>query len=251
MPETPAQPVAADPLLNTRWASTGIVAAVAPRVAPQQAPSREHQAPDYAVLPDRLRPRSASRWARTCSAAGSRARSPAGRDDRRPSATSPRRIRAGVTSRPRCVRRGAHASPPGAATQARPAFTISSPSDEPMPLRPSRSASSRGRRAGDDDDVVALLSRGGFAAKASRRRRLTRLRSTAPPTFATRTGRAAGPRRAASGTRRGRGGGSPPSAPGGRHARTRRCARDDRAPIAAPSPAIRSRAACAPCRGGA
>ena len=48
-----------------------VVAAVTPRVAAQQPPAGEDQAPEYAEPPDGLRGVAPSRSARTCSAAGS------------------------------------------------------------------------------------------------------------------------------------------------------------------------------------
>ena len=93
-------------------------------------------------------------------------------------------------------------------------------------------------------------------------RRLTRLRSTAPPTLRDTdsprrgaVGRLAARTRA--GSCRGRGSGCRPSGPGGRRARTPRCATGARACGRRPtargkrSTAVRRSAACGPCPGGA
>ena len=179
-----------------------IVSAVAPRVAPQQAPPREHQAPKYAVLPHR--------FDRVARARGLVLAAP--RDRRRDQPLVERR--SALRARPRAqrarrlperaVRRRAAAPgrsfmppPPrrlltrdrpsgslGARSSRRPARASSSASAASSPRAPrARRARAASGRATTTTSWPGAQVRAPLRAKASRSRRLTLLRSTAPPTL--------------------------------------------------------------------
>src|SRR4029077_11278927 len=158
--------------------------------APEQAPRREHRAPKYAVLPDRL-----DRITRTAglvlAAPGNRRRDePLVDRDRsdRHGASGARKTRRGCLARA-CVRRRSHrlssagCSSAASATSQSPALAISSVRDASTPDSPSRSTSSAADGLATTTTSCPGLSSASACANAWRSIRLTRLRSTAPPTF--------------------------------------------------------------------
>src|SRR5271154_2219432 len=155
-----------------------IVSAVAPGVAPEQAPPGEHQAPKYAVPPDRLgRIPRAGRLVLT-TPRNRRRDHPLVDDDGHDDHAAQQ------ANGPSSGRDHWRPSPTDSSTPSRsPALAINSLNAAATPVNPSRSASSR-----DGGRATTTTSRPGFnscsaAAKASRSNRLTRLRSTAPPTL--------------------------------------------------------------------
>ena len=203
----------------------GVIAAVAERIAAQQAPGRENGAAQYAVRADRLH--RVGRAGRVVLAAARQRR----RDHplvARGSAQSDRRsCRAHDSRRWRSFRRLVR---PHAGPSRRPARRARC--GRPPAPRARRARARRGARRRRTSDPAG--SRSASAQNASRSSRLTgcarpRRRPCATPTAraAARRSRPSRPRRA--GTRRARGSGCLASVPGDRRARTRRCATGARA----------------------
>ena len=172
-----------------------IVSAVAPRVAPEQAPRREHRAPKYAVLPDRF-DRIARARRLVLAAPRDRRRDEAlvatiGATSRRARAT-----RAGASTsvpRPgsRAARLCARRSPARSSAQrrlrrlrvAQPRLRNQLAERSFAPASPSRSTSSAADGRATTTTSWPARSSSSARANASRSIRLTRLRSTAPPTL--------------------------------------------------------------------
>src|ERR1035438_8939172 len=159
----------------------GIVTAVAPRVAPEQPPPGEHHALKYAVLPDRVY---------GVVRAGGLILAAPGNGRRDEPAVEKHGSNGDVSQhaaqRARTGRGGTHVCPSSPAPSPglrSPDLTSSSPSAEPIPARPSRSASSSASGRATTTTSWPGASVGSTSEKASRSRRLTLLRSTAPPTF--------------------------------------------------------------------
>ena len=179
-----------------------IVSAVAPWVAPQQAPPREHQAPKYAVLPDRL-DRVARARGLVLAAARDRRRDHALVDHDRRRSRPPARARR-APRRARGARRPRQRRPLASVAR-RIAGTLGSARSRAPSRRSPRLAQAglgdqlrerrvdalrgpRARPARRDGRATTTTSWPGaqlasLRANASRSRRLTRLRSTAPPTL--------------------------------------------------------------------
>ena len=141
----------------------GVIAAVAERVAAQDTPRRQHEPAEYAVPLDRLRGVVRARRLVLAPARQQPGRSPAGR------AGWVRRRRDARSSR---VRRGQ----PGLVEQ-----LADRRLDACRARRGRTTQARRGERRSRRRDRQGT--RSASAANASRSRRLTRLRSTAPPTF--------------------------------------------------------------------
>jgi hypothetical protein len=151
-----------------------------PRVASQQAPGREHHAPQYAVLIDCPHRVARAGWLIPAAARkGRRYKAPI--DQYREGRQNPRRAPEGSPTGPN----GPHdpASSPAGEPERRPARSINSSSDAPIPPRPSRSANSRASGRATTTTSCPPLNSSATPAKASRRSRFTRFRSTAPPTL--------------------------------------------------------------------
>ena len=224
----------------------GIVSAVAPRVAPEQAPRREHRAPKYAVLADRFdrvararrlvlaAPRNRRRDQRAGRRRSARPRPPCGARSASPKRAAPR-ARRPLRRRPRSRSSPSRRSPRwlGARSAARsrsPAFAISSSQRRVDPGQPlaldelARPTGARRRRRPGPCRRPAFGARERLAQQPldavalDRAADLARDRQAQPR-----------PRRPpGSGTCTARGAGSPSSDPAGRRARTPRCATGDR-----------------------
>ena len=169
-----------------------IVPAVAPRVAPEHAPHREHDAPKYAVRPDRV-DRVARAGRLVLASSGQRRRDRLlvehdRRGDDRPERAREAACRMGLArmSRVRTLTTPTPASGP----QPSPARPRAGPRDRSVrrarhrfPSIP-RAPPARGHPGGATTTMSwPGRSSGSVRANASRSSRLTRLRSTAPPTL--------------------------------------------------------------------
>ena len=262
----PAQPPGSGPHPEHSLGLHRIVSAVAPRIAPEQTPPREHQAPKYAVLPDRLHRVARARRLVLAAPAESPARSGAGRrrSGRSRRARAIRAARPGADAGDSCARGELIGSSPAAGALRGPARQprlgdqlrqrrlhpgqplalgeLARPRDGRRRPRPGPAVSSRlgvrERLAQQPLDPVAL----------DRAADLARHRQPQPRPLASRR----------SGTCTAPGGGWRSSVPAGRRARTRRCAtgagpsrRLARVRRAGSRQALRRRGACVPCRDGA